>query len=57
MDEWLIWFFCVAWVLSIIWSYNIGHQKGVTIGEVRERLQWVAAKKDKEKKDKEGEQE
>lgn len=48
MDEWLIWFFCVAWVLSIIWSYNIGHQKGVTIGEVRERLQWVAAKKDKE---------
>ena len=53
MDEWVIWFICVGWVASIIWSYNIGFSKGVTIGEVRERLQWTV----KMKKDKEGEQE
>ena len=45
MNEWLI---CVAWVLSIFWSYHMGFKKGVTIGEVRDRLQWVAMKKDKE---------
>lgn len=55
MNEWLNWLISVAWVLSIIWSYNIGHQKGVTIGEVRERLQWVMMKKDEEG-EKEGKQ-
>ena len=57
MDEWRIWFIIVGWGVSIFWSYQIGFSKGVTIGETRERLQWVASKKDKEKKDKEGEQE
>lgn len=52
MDEWSIWFLCVAWVLTIFLSYDMGFRKGVTIGEVRERLQWTL----KMKKDKEGEQ-
>ena len=49
MDEWLNGLFYVVWVLSMIWSiwsYRIGFKKGVTVGRIRERMQWVAMKKD-----------